>query len=559
MRHRVGVAGAGLVLALASAPLIMPGAARAAGACDWPMFGQNPSRSAASPCDGMNQAINQANVSTLHPVWFFPTPDNSAITATPTVVDGMVYAGDSTGDFFAIQPGTGVASAKWTFNIKSAQAMSGTNCKPDGHNPSFGEITSSAAVADGLVVFGGGGSVYALNADSGTCAWSQDVDPYHPTGPMSVESSPAIVDLAGQSDPVVIVGSDNNEDSSSTDTAPGGVQAFDLLNGHLLWKFEPYGEKTFVGPAWPSASSTPPDGVNNGCSDVWSSPAVDPAHDLVVFGQGNCPGNNAGPDAGQVDGIMAIHASTGQPAWDFSEPTNAYTGPQFPDNGDTDFGSSPIITGDRRVVEGGKSGYVYVLDEASGTEIRGAQAAQPGELGVGPGAFGGFIGSAALGAASPPAGSPSPETFFAATAIVTPFDGNGAPVIASGGAAGVDTTMACGVQTGATPDPGCLTRSVSLHAVDTVTGKVLWQAPISLPSYSAVTYSNGVVFSPSTTGFSLHAYDADTGTQLWSYPLGATVASGAAVAGRSLYVGTGITEGASVPGANGVWAFTTAA
>jgi len=547
--RRLVVAGAGVILALASAPAVVGGAARAdSSACDWPMFQQNAARTASAPCGG----ISQTTVSTLHPAWFFADQNGGAVTATPTVSGSTVYVGDSSGYFYALDSATGAPKAGWTdFNVAA------NSCHSDAHSASYGEITSSAAVAaDGtgrtLVVFGGGGTLYALDASSGACAWAQDFDPANPTSPMEIEASPAIVSLKGSSDPVVIAGSDVNEDSTPGLTQPG-VQALDLRTGALLWKFDPQTKHTFTGPSWPTAAQQ---GPNNGCGDVWSSPAVDPAalngDGLVAFGQGNCPTGSSGPAPSQVDGIMAIDATTGAMVWDFSEPPNAYSGTQYPDNGDVDFGSSAIIS-NGSVIEGGKSGYVYAVDETKGSIETSVQASQPGSLGVGPGAIGGFIGSAALGSANPPTAASSPMTFFGASAIPSPFDGNGLPALPGS----IDTTMACGLDQGSVPDSNCLTRSASLHAVNALTGQVLWQAPVSLPTYGAVTYSNGVVFAPSTTGFSIHAYDADTGTQLWSFPLGATVASGAAVAGSSIFVGTGISEGATVPGANGVWAFTT--
>jgi outer membrane protein assembly factor BamB len=104
-------------------------------------------------------------------------------------------------------------------------------------------------------------------------------------------------------------------------------------------------------------------------------------------------------------------------------------------------------------------------------------------------------------------------------------------------------------------------RLLSVSALDAATGHVLWRAP-STPSYTATTYSNGVVFAASTTTFSAAAYDADTGLPLWSFPLGAPAASGAALVGSRVFLGSGLSEGAAgpstvPPGNNGVWSFST--
>jgi outer membrane protein assembly factor BamB len=105
-------------------------------------------------------------------------------------------------------------------------------------------------------------------------------------------------------------------------------------------------------------------------------------------------------------------------------------------------------------------------------------------------------------------------------------------------------------------------RILSVSALDAATGNLVWRAP-STPGFGATTYSNGVVFAGSTTTFAAAAYNADTGVPLWASPLGATTASGMAIAGPSVFIGTGISEGQAgpttiPPGANGVWSFTTA-
>src|SRR5580658_5869825 len=61
----------------------------------WPMYQGGPSHSG----DACSQ-INTSNVSTLRPAWFTSTA--GAVSATPTVVAGSVYVGDSTGVFYAL-------------------------------------------------------------------------------------------------------------------------------------------------------------------------------------------------------------------------------------------------------------------------------------------------------------------------------------------------------------------------------------------------------------------------------------------------------------------------
>lgn len=517
------VAAGGLLIPLGSA-----GAARAltggsASSCsdtNWATFQHDQSHTGAG-CG----AITASNVSTLVPGWFDQLPN--AVTAEPAVVGNTVYIGDNGGIFHALDASTG--KEKWNFDVT----------KKDSHSTSNGVITSSAAYTDAIargpaIVFGGGGSVFALNAVTGKPIWQRDLAPgKDATGPDEVESSPVVVPHANNGNGVVLVGLDTNE---STQGISGGLVALDATNGVPLWTFYPGADKALGGT---------PTGPGNGCNDVWSSPAVDPdAPDpngngtgLVFFGTGNCPDGHAVIDA--------ISLAGGAPVWQFSEPaTNRGT--------DDDFGSSPIVTtvnGQPVVVEGGKSGWVYVLNEYThklsdggtaegGTIVNSYQVAQPGQTGDAlAGAIGGFIGSMAL---APVNGDP---VVFGNSAIPAPFAGDGI------------------TSSGVTPDASLATdptRASSLHAYDIATGKVLWQDPLQSPSYAPVTDTGGVVFAPSTTGFSMQAVDAATGHPLWAFPLAASASSGVAVVGSSIFFGAGTYESPQAqlpPQATGVWMF----
>jgi polyvinyl alcohol dehydrogenase (cytochrome) len=496
----------------ARATTATPGSAPAAGApaagtpaacAEWAMFQHDPSHTGAGCA-----AITTSNVSTLVPGWFDQMPN--AVTAEPAVVGNTVYVGDNGGIFHALDAASG--KQKWSFDVTGY----------DHHSTSYGVITSSAAYTDAIaglppaVVFGGGGSVFALNASTGALLWHTDLAPSDPTGPDEVESSPVVVPHADGTG-VVVVGLDTNESSGG---ASGGVVALNAQNGAPLWSFEPDPGTT---------SGGLPAGPGNGCNDVWSSPAVDPhalGKGLVFFGTGNCPD-------GQAE-IEAISLAGGTPVWHFVEPPANH-------GIDDDFGSSAILASEGGlpvVVEGGKSGWVYVLDEYTGKLVNSAEVAQPGQTGNDlAGAVGGFIGAMALG---PVNGDP---VVFGNSAIPAPLSGDG--VTSSG--ASPDTSLA--------GDP---TRASGLHAYDIATGKVLWQEPLQGPSYAPVTYANGVLFAPSTTGFSIQAYDDATGTTLWACPLASSPSGGVAVVGSSIFFGTGTYESPQAqlpPQATGIWMF----
>jgi outer membrane protein assembly factor BamB len=540
----------------------------------WPMYQHDLSHSAASTCS----SIAPLNVTTLTPSWFVHTA--GSVTATPSVYGNTVYVGDSTGMFYAIDKETGVV--QWTFSVTNNRLYD------DGHHSGFGLFTSSPAIADvpgvsgnPTVFFGGGATLYALNAVTGTPLWYADLDPGKPTSSIEIESSP-VVDTA-VSPPEVIVGDDDNGGSRKDET---GIQAFNAVTGALLWKYEPELDKVLH-------TLRGQDGTGDACGDVWSSPALDPlfvdpggdnsggqritvsgrasADGLVVFGTGNCSANpNPGTAAKHGDyalnaGLWGIDARTGERVWSFFEPPNIYdTGSlSEPGGGDDDFGASPLLvhlggTGNQAstaVIDGNKSGYVYSLNEANGKLLWSTQDSQPGQLAPSlVGSVGGAIGSPALGAIG------DTPVVFLTSAIPLPLTNDGYNKANSGYEVPCLDTMlpAC-------PDVSLASnplRIVSLHAVDAVNGRIIWQG-LSLPTYAAATFVNGVVFAPSTIGFSVVAYDAATGIPLWTFPLGAAPASGVSIAGSCIFLGAGTAiesiDGESVPPQlMGVWSFSLA-
>jgi polyvinyl alcohol dehydrogenase (cytochrome) len=528
----------------------LPALRSASTSCDpaWPMY-QHDAAHTGSACAA---SVTRQNVTGMHPAWFVST--NQPVTATPTVADGLVFVGDAAGTFRAVDQSSGLV--RWSFDVVANPHY------VDQHQVSYGEITATAAVADvarpgdvnqdPTVFFAGGGTLYALDALTGAFRWATDLAPgpagsAQRTNAIEILASPVVDGDTGR--PQVIVGDDTNE---SPGNGQAGVVALDARTGALVWKYEPE-TGSVVG------SLNQDETGGDACGDVWSSPAFDDSvrpQGVVVFGTGNCPDPASAAAHGDKtisQTIIALNATTGAELWRFTEPPTAYTN-------DDDFGSSAVFTNlpapgggtQAEVIEAGKSGYVYGLDEGSGAELWGTQVAQPGQSGDAfAGAIGGVIGAVSLGQSD---GVPA---VYATSAVPLPFSGAGAST--SGPTPTPpppDTTL-----------PGQLVRVVSLHALDAASGAILWQAPLSAPSYAATTFSNGVVFAPATTTFSMGAYDADTGNPIWAFPLGAAVSSGVAIVGGSVYFGAGTDFGSSLPGqvppspfppqGYGIWSFTT--
>src|SRR5579864_2457273 len=82
-----------------------PPAADAAAPEDWPMYGRDLQRSYSQP----GAAITKDNVASLVQAWTFPVAD--AVSASPSVVAGVVYVGAWDGFFYALDAATG--AVKW--------------------------------------------------------------------------------------------------------------------------------------------------------------------------------------------------------------------------------------------------------------------------------------------------------------------------------------------------------------------------------------------------------------------------------------------------------------
>jgi polyvinyl alcohol dehydrogenase (cytochrome) len=488
------IAAAAVVIAAAGVGATAAPSAAATPDCSWPQYGHDAAHSfsQSGPCT----FIKKSNVATLVPRWFVPTADS--VTASPAISNGTVYVGSWDGIMSALDQKTG--KEHWRFNIA------------DVSRTAFGRIESSAAVVtvDGrrLVIFGGGATLYALDALNGREVASICLDPTPQQcrgGPHTaeIESSPAAVTIDGAVN--VFVGMDVHNDENAGH--PGVVRVRvdhtgDTWSLVQTWKFEP--ESRLTG-----------GDTLTGCADVWSSPAVDLDNGLVFFGTGSCdtPGITIG------ESMWAVRLSDGAFVWTF----DAHRPDRFPARDwDDDFGASPNLLPPTNeapaglVGEGNKDGTYYALNRLTGEQVWATHAGEAGHVTSGF-AVGGMIGSAATGFVH---GEPA---IFATTAISTPIN---APIDQKFG--DVDASLL--------KDPG---RLFSIHAIRARDGKLLWRSPLSRASYGAASYANGVVFVPSTFDFSIKALDADTGLLRWESPVIGAPSATPVTVGNALITGAG--------------------
>jgi outer membrane protein assembly factor BamB len=439
---------------------------------DWPMYGRNLQHTFDNP----DSAITPNNVAQLRPAWISPAGD--VVSASPAVVDGVVYTGSWDGYFYALDARSGQLKWKFRLDCQTTVVPVPEVCggPPPGPDPRRfttpgGIVTASPAVSDGRVYFAGGKTVYALKTSDGTLLWKRVIcgRPEHrdcasdANDPTQVLSSPALFD--GR----IFFGADTGGVEFEIPYR-GGFVALDAKTGRLTWRFEVDRRVDGKGRV---------DGIQNrGCGNVWSSPAIDLRLRLVFFGTADCEEQPLPPYHGSV---LALDADTGGLRWVFRPRESD------PNKCDFDFGASPNlieVANKRYVGIGGKDGTYYLLDRLSGRPRWATRV-------VFGGGAGGFFGGAAFDG----------EHIFSATAF---GDGN------------INTqTGLCDPTYHDPTNPNVADTFVqepSMHAFDALTGSILWEANKN-QSFGPTTLAGRVIFS-GFTGLSandlpaIKAYDA---------------------------------------------------
>jgi outer membrane protein assembly factor BamB len=404
---------------------------------------------------------------------------------------GTVYVGSWDQYFYALDLVTGKLRWKFhTFPQPAIEPSPGENPRPidsDG-----GMVTSSAWFQPGsgnrpdLVIFGGGYTLYALDAHTGALYWSHAY-----TGNPSLPPNPADDGARIFSSPVVVgnrvligVSVDGQQDER------GYVLAASLTTGKPIWTYQ---------------TDTSPQGklLNNGCGNVWSSGSVLPAAGLVLFDEADCNFSNPPLTA---ETVFALRLSTGalvwryrphrtdnQCDWDFGATVNVGLNPQ----------GKAVFAG-----VGGKDGTYYSLNPLNG-KLR-------WKTNV---VFGGFSGG------------------FIATAAYDGKNVYGGTSIGDFGRFEHGTAALC--------DPSNPrdqhNQQPSDHSFNATTGAVRWEAD-NANSLSPTTVAGGMTFDGQALANTLTIRRASSGSLLATLPLSAPCWSGIATVGNALVLGTGSSE-----------------
>lgn len=423
----------------------------------------------------------------LHETWFFPTGD--AVTATPTVVDGTVYVGSWDDYFYALDLATG--HLRWKYRLTNQDAVTPypgekvRDISSDG-----GLVTSSAwfepaaAGRPALVIFGGGYTLYALVASTGSLYWRHDYPGLPGPTPdpnadgARIFSSPVVT--GGK----VVFGVDTDGHKGSH----GYVAAADVNTGDPVWV-----EQTDI-----DRSGTV---LNDGCGSVWSSPTVLTDLNLVVFGTADCHFSNPPPLS---EAVVALRVDDGAVAWVF-RPGRA------DGRCDEDFGATANAGTDSAgrtdfLGVGSKDGTYYSLDPATGALEWSTNVV-----------FGGFSGG------------------FIATAAYDGTEVVGSTALGDYGRFESSGQVLC--------DPGnprdTPRQEPTVHAFSAASGAVVWQAD-GAASFAPTTIAGGMSFNdPALDGPVMDVHQAATGKLLAQVRLVQESWSGIATVGDALVIGTG--------------------
>jgi alcohol dehydrogenase (cytochrome c) len=469
----------------------------------WPSYGRDYSNQRFSPLD----QITPSNVVRLAPAWTYRTGIPHVFETSPVVVGGTMYISTPLNHAVALDAVTG--RKRWEYAHKLGTTVH--CCGPNNR---------------GLAVYGGrvymgtlDAKLVALDAATGEQVWEKQVADntkgYALNGPVVAADGKVIVGTSGAEYGI-----------------RGFLAAYDAESGDEVWRFntipspqeggwwgkwaeaDPFGTSVNRNIKQEKADSARyADAWQRGGGSVWQAPAIDTALGLVIFNVGNPspdldgslrPGDNL-----YTNSIVAVSLRDGKLRWYFQ------TIPH--DVWDLD-AASPVVLVDvpgpdggrvPAVAHAGKTGWVYVVDRATGKPIRRSDAfvpqanifAQPTREGVRmlPGANGGSEWS-------PTAYHPGTGFMYVLglhqpmlyKARSEPFQ---PPAMWLGGAF---------VGTGE-PQYGLFS------AVDLGSGKVVWQKRVKDPMIGgAVATAGGVVFT-GTKDRQFLAFDAKSGKQLWSH------------------------------------------
>jgi len=289
--------------------------------------------------------IDASNVKNLELKWVFQANSLQSFSATPLVVDGIMYVTQAPNDVVAIDAVTG--KVFWLYH----------------HAPNPGRLCCRGQVNRGLAIHGDtlfmatvDAYLIAIDAKNGKPIWKTKVaeasNAYGMTLAPLVVKDKVVVGVAGAEFGI-----------------RGHIDAYDVATGKRAWRFY-----TIPAPGEPGSETWKNDAWKNGGGSVWTTGTYDPELNLTYWGIGNPgPDFNAAQRPGDnlfSDSVVALDGDTGKLKWYF----------QFTPNDPYDYDSTqvPVLVNaewkgvPRKLMYfGNRNGFFYVLDRETGEFLQG--------------------------------------------------------------------------------------------------------------------------------------------------------------------------------------------
>ncbi|WP_150292761.1 membrane-bound PQQ-dependent dehydrogenase, glucose/quinate/shikimate family [Sphingobium estronivorans] len=333
---------------------------------DWTGFSRDTFGTRFSPFD----QINRDNVKNLQPVWTYRTgrnisDGNEVDQNTPLQIGNSLYACTPENAVHAIDATTG--KRRWVFEAK-AKAVAWARCRGLGffrdEQATKGQVCASRIIGNTV-----DGRLFALDAETGALCpgfGSGGVvnlrDGMGAEGPGYYYQNSAPL-IAGDK---IVVGGWVSDNQMLGEPA-GGLRAFDVRTGALVWAWDPGNPAVRKGPADGGSYTL-------GTPNMWTHAAYDPALGLIYAPMGNAGTdyyNAARPKESLKynDALVALDAGTGVPRWSFQTTRN--------DLWDYDLPSQPALLDMKNdagaivpaVIILTKRGQIFALDRRTGTPI----------------------------------------------------------------------------------------------------------------------------------------------------------------------------------------------
>ncbi len=297
--------------------------------------------------------INRDTVSKLKAVWRASLHGSglsahSGNQAQPLVYHGVVYIMTGENDVFAVSVDTG--KILWEYRAEIDPKVARPCCSWVGRGVGLGDAEVFVGQLDAKLV--------ALDQVTGAVKWSIQAE--DPKAGYVIASAPLYYDG------MVITGFAGSDMGTR-----GRIKAYDAKSGKLRWTFYTVpGPGEFGHDTWPSNS----DVWKYGGAAIWQTPAVDPELGLIYFSTANpgpvLNGNlRSGNNLFSVS-ILALEVKTGRYRWHYQQVHHDiwdYDSPNPVILFDASYAGRPR----RGIAEAAKTGWVYILDRATGEPLVG--------------------------------------------------------------------------------------------------------------------------------------------------------------------------------------------